>query len=96
MAAKFIWYELMTTDREAATEYYKAVVGWNAEPQTMPEMGDFIYTILVGGRSRHGRPDAADRRDVRRRRAARLGRLCRRRRCRREGGRASPMRAARF
>ncbi len=45
----FIWYELMTTDQDAATDFYKAVVGWNAADQTNPAMGDFRYTILSVG-----------------------------------------------
>lgn len=32
MASEFIWYELLTTDVPAAERFYKAVVGWNAEP----------------------------------------------------------------
>lgn len=48
---RFIWYELMTPDLEAAKRFYGAVVGWTA--QTMP-MGNsdqdhpegHAYTIL--------------------------------------------------
>ncbi len=29
---RFVWYDLMTTDVEAATRFYTAVVGWKAEP----------------------------------------------------------------
>jgi predicted enzyme related to lactoylglutathione lyase len=46
MADKFIWYELMTSDRDAALAFYKPVVGWEAQDMTVPEMGDFRYTIL--------------------------------------------------
>jgi predicted enzyme related to lactoylglutathione lyase len=46
---KFIWYELMTSDQDAAITFYKAVVGWNAADHQMPEMGDFRYTILSAG-----------------------------------------------
>ncbi len=45
----FIWYELMTTDRDAAIAFYKTVVGWNAADQTMADLGDFRYTILSVG-----------------------------------------------
>ena len=31
-AKPFFWYELMTTDPKAATEFYTAVVGWSAAP----------------------------------------------------------------
>jgi predicted enzyme related to lactoylglutathione lyase len=47
-ASKFIWYELLTTDQDAAIGFYKAVVGWNAADQTMAEL-DFRYTILSAG-----------------------------------------------
>ena len=30
--SSFIWYELMTSEVAAAETFYKAVVGWNAEP----------------------------------------------------------------
>ncbi|MDT9599027.1 VOC family protein [Sphingosinicella rhizophila] len=45
----FIWYELMTTEQDAAIAFYEAVVGWSASDQTMAEMGDFRYTILSAG-----------------------------------------------
>jgi predicted enzyme related to lactoylglutathione lyase len=41
----FIWYELMTSDQDAAIDFYRKVVGWNAADQTMTEL-DFRYTIL--------------------------------------------------
>ena len=28
----FFWYELMTTDVDAAEAFYKTVVGWKSEP----------------------------------------------------------------
>ena len=31
MPSKFVWYELMTTDLEAAKTFYSSVVGWRAE-----------------------------------------------------------------
>lgn len=54
MADRFFWYELMTTDRNAALDYYEAVVGWIATEQAgaSPDIG---YTILsVGGRGMGG------------------------------------------
>lgn len=48
-SSKFIWYELMTPDQDAAIDYYKAVVGWNAADQTMSDMGGLRYTILSAG-----------------------------------------------
>jgi uncharacterized protein len=39
MTDKFIWYELMTTDRDAALDFYKAVVGWTSavHPNSTPD-----------------------------------------------------------
>lgn len=45
----FIWYELLTSDQDAAIDFYKAVVGWTADDQVMPEMGDLRYTMLSAG-----------------------------------------------
>lgn len=42
----FVWYELMTTDADAAKAFYGAVLGWNAQ-----EWGgkDFRYLIMSAG-----------------------------------------------
>ena len=45
----FVWYDLATTDPEAAARFYAAVVGWTAEP--VPEMH---YTILKAGGAEAG------------------------------------------
>lgn len=45
----FIWYELMTTDQDAAINFYTKVVGWNGADQTMADL-DFRYTLLSAGR----------------------------------------------
>lgn len=42
----FIWYELMTSDPEAAETFYRAVVGWNTADAGQPGMR---YTILSAG-----------------------------------------------
>ena len=43
----FSWYELMTTDVEAAKEFYTKLLGWETEDMNM---GDMTYTVLkVGG-----------------------------------------------
>ncbi len=39
------WYELMTTDPDAAQEFYTRVVGWTASPSGMEGTGD--YRILT-------------------------------------------------
>jgi len=43
---RFIWYELMTSDREAAEAFYGAVVGWKMADAGQPGMR---YTILSAG-----------------------------------------------
>lgn len=46
---RFIWYELMTTDLDAAIAFYTKVIGWTAADHDNPEMGDFRYTIVSAG-----------------------------------------------
>jgi hypothetical protein len=43
---RFVWYELITTDPEAAKAFYGAVVGWRMQDQPMPGM---TYTLLHAG-----------------------------------------------
>jgi predicted enzyme related to lactoylglutathione lyase len=35
---RFVWYELMTTDMEAAKAFYAKVVGWGTQDVSMPGM----------------------------------------------------------
>lgn len=42
----FVWYELMTTDMNAADAFYRAVIGWRSQDSGMPEMR---YTIMSAG-----------------------------------------------
>jgi len=42
----FVWYELMTTDVEAAKVFYTKVVGWGAQDVSTPGM---TYTLLTAG-----------------------------------------------
>ena len=42
----FAWYELMTTDMEAAKAFYAAVVGWGAQDVSMPGA---TYTLFTAG-----------------------------------------------
>src|SRR4030095_16224809 len=42
----FIWYELMTSDQDAAEAFYRAVVGWSMNDSGQPGMR---YTILSAG-----------------------------------------------
>ncbi len=43
---QFVWCELMTTDAAAATEFYRAVIGWSARDAGAPHVR---YTILSAG-----------------------------------------------
>jgi uncharacterized protein len=42
----FVWYELMTTNMDAAEAFYGAVVGWS--PQSIPQP-DMRYTVMKAG-----------------------------------------------
>jgi predicted enzyme related to lactoylglutathione lyase len=43
---RFVWYELTTTDMEAAKAFYTEVVGWGARDASMPGMP---YTVFTAG-----------------------------------------------
>ncbi len=43
----FIWYELLTTDPDAAQRFYSAVVGWDFAPSGMPG-GDYRFFSYAG------------------------------------------------
>ena len=43
---RFVWYELMTSDVDAAKVFYADVVGWSTKDVSMPGMG---YTIFTAG-----------------------------------------------
>lgn len=42
----FVWYELMTTDMDAAAAFYRDVVGWRPQSMDQPDMR---YTIMNAG-----------------------------------------------
>ena len=42
----FVWYELMTTDMDAAKDFYAAAIGWDARDSGLPGMR---YTIMSAG-----------------------------------------------
>ena len=44
--ARFAWYELLTTDVEAASAFYGQVVGWGAKDESTQ---DLVYTVLTAG-----------------------------------------------
>ena len=46
---RFVWYELMTSDADAAASFYADVVGWKAEDSGMPGVS---YKLLKVGQAR--------------------------------------------
>ena len=49
---RFAWYELMTTDMEAAKAFYTKVMGWGAQDASVPGMAYVLFTAgkaVVGG-----------------------------------------------
>src|SRR6266478_206242 len=52
---RFVWYELMTTDMEAARAFYAEVVGWGTQDASMPGMAYTLFT--AGGTSVSGLMD---------------------------------------
>ncbi len=42
---RFLWYELMTTDIEAAKSFYTKVMGWGPRDTSMPGMAYTLFTI---------------------------------------------------
>jgi uncharacterized protein len=55
---RFLWYELLTADVEAATDFYVNVVGWGTVDVSMPGMTYFLLT--VGGASVAGLSGLSD------------------------------------
>ena len=43
----FIWYELMTTDIDAARAFYRTVVGWEIAARPDPDAGSADYRMIV-------------------------------------------------
>jgi uncharacterized protein len=49
---RFAWYELITTDTTAATEFYREVVGWTAHDASSSNLAYTLFTsgsVSVGG-----------------------------------------------
>src|SRR3954454_2766550 len=40
----FVWYELMTTDMEAAKGFYAQVIGWGTHDAALPDVSYTIFT----------------------------------------------------
>jgi predicted enzyme related to lactoylglutathione lyase len=61
MASRFIWYELITSDLDAAIAFYGKVVGWSVQPGTTPGMD---YRMIHAGEKAVGgmmaMPEMAD------------------------------------
>src|SRR5207247_10404884 len=52
---RFVWYELMTTDMEAAKTFYADVLGWGTQDVSVPGMAYTLFT--AGGASVSGLMD---------------------------------------
>ena len=46
---RFVWHELMTTDTDAASDFYSRIVPWKAEDSGMPS-----YSLWMSGKTRAG------------------------------------------
>lgn len=46
-APAFIWYELMTTDADAAAAFYGAVIGWQVTGHADPQAGGIDYRHII-------------------------------------------------
>ncbi len=46
MLGRFVWYELMTSDVEAAKAFYTELIGWGTTPM---DLGDMNYTMWTKG-----------------------------------------------
>ncbi|MFZ5478090.1 MAG: VOC family protein [Myxococcota bacterium] len=52
---RFVWYELMTTDVEAAKAFYGKVVGWSVTEMPMPGVEGMKYAMFgMGEKPQHG------------------------------------------
>jgi uncharacterized protein len=54
----FVWYELMTTDMDAAKAFYASVVGWGTKDASIPGMAYTLFT--AGGTSVSGLMDLSE------------------------------------
>lgn len=50
LRGRFVWYELLTTDPEAAQDFYPTVVGWDTEPWEPPDGGEPYVMWKTGER----------------------------------------------
>src|SRR3954466_6050835 len=45
MQGRFVWYELLAADTEAAKAFYTKVVGWGAQPGPVSDMDYTLFTV---------------------------------------------------
>ena len=46
--ARFVWYDLLTNDREAAVRFYSAVLGWGTQPFEIPGKEPYLMWTRGG------------------------------------------------
>jgi uncharacterized protein len=51
MNGRFVWYDLLTTDSDAAAEFYTTIIGWTAEPASHDPGG---YKMWANGQGTVG------------------------------------------
>ena len=49
MAGHFFWYDLMTTDTDAAGRFYSAVVGWSEQDSGVPGTNYTVFSVAGRG-----------------------------------------------
>ena len=84
MHGKFFWYDIMTSDTEAARKFYGDVIGWSAQDSGAPGTNYTVFTVEGHGVAG---TDADSGRRPQSRRAAELDGIHRGRRCRRAAAR---------
>lgn len=47
MQGRFVWYELMTTDTEAAKAFYRAVIGWETQDSGVSAVEYTMFTVAA-------------------------------------------------
>jgi predicted enzyme related to lactoylglutathione lyase len=52
LQGRFLWYELQTTDIDAASAFYRKIIGWDSKPSEM--VADMKYTIVSAGDNQVG------------------------------------------
>jgi predicted enzyme related to lactoylglutathione lyase len=50
-AGRFVWYELVATDKEAAKKFYAALLGWQWQDEDMGDLG--VYPMAHTGETFH-------------------------------------------